>query len=357
MKNKVILFIDSFKKGGAETVCATYSNILLENKFKVELWAYSWGDESIKKELKNKLSSVIFNKKNGLRSFPSIIKNMMRANAGDVFLAFNHQIALLLLMARFLTRKKIKIIARNVNYLSINIHESTSFKSKIAAVLVRLLYSKCDYFIAQCCKMKEDMVKNFQIDNEKVKVIYNPVSEKIILACNKIKKSNKLFPKDIDFLFVGRLEQQKGIDNLVKIVNEIQKRQGNVNITIIGDGTQYNKLDNLKINHVISTDTIVEYYQRTKVLILTSNYEGFPNVLVEGLYCGVPVVSFDCPSGPSEIIEDGMNGYLVKPDDVNNFVEYALQMLNYPKKGYLKESMLHSDKALLDLMRVVTNEI
>ncbi|QHM74989.1 N-acetylgalactosamine-N,N'-diacetylbacillosaminyl-diphospho-undecaprenol 4-alpha-N-acetylgalactosaminyltransferase [Mixta theicola] len=357
MENKIILFIDSFKKGGAETVCATYLNILLRENFDAVIWAYSWGDASVKKELNDKVQSVIFDKKNGLRSFPSILKHMSRLESGDIILAFNHQIALLLLMARFLTRKKIKIVARNVNYLSKNLNDSTTLKTKIVSFLVKYLYQKCDYFVAQCYKMKKDMIDNFQIKSEKIKVIYNPVSEKIVLACDKLKKTNNLPSKDIDFLFVGRLEKQKGIVSLAKIISEIQTKLAGVNITVVGDGSLAYELTNLNINHVSSTDNIVEFYQRAKVLILTSEYEGFPNVLVEGLYCGVPVISFDCPSGPSELIDNGINGYLIEPGNIDKFVNYAIHLLKCPKHGYLKENILHSDEELTDFMRVVINEI
>ena len=79
---------------------------------------------------------------------------------------------------------------------------------------------------------------------------------------------------------------------------------------------------------------MLPYYLHAKATVLTSLYEGFPNALVESITLGTPVVAFDCPSGPSEIIQDGVNGYLVKHKDIESFTEKLIKLMSHKFNAY-----------------------
>lgn len=129
-------------------------------------------------------------------------------------------------------------------------------------------------------------------------------------------------------IFVGRFSKQKGIDSLIHIWRLVHQRHPNWQLQLYGGyGDLKEKLvstiKQLDINIFVNepTDAIFEKYKECSICILTSVYEPFGLVLPEAMSCGLPVVSFDCPYGPADIIQDGVNGYLIKNRDIRLFAE------------------------------------
>ncbi|MBY5985172.1 glycosyltransferase [Halomonas sp. DP5Y7-2] len=138
------------------------------------------------------------------------------------------------------------------------------------------------------------------------------------------------------YLAVGRLTYQKNFDSLI----ELWHRAGELNhefkkgskLVIVGEGEDKNKLlamiNDLKlttVNIVPPTLDISSWYQRADCFVMTSRYEGLPMVLIESQAHGVPAIAFDCPTGPSDIIKDGLNGYLIAPKDDDMFVSRLIE--------------------------------
>ena len=134
-------------------------------------------------------------------------------------------------------------------------------------------------------------------------------------------------------IFVGRLEYQKGLDDLIKIWELVQKKHDDWQLDIYGDGTQKARLQSviqerkLHVNLWGSVDHIFEYYMRSSMLLLTSVYEPFGLVMPEAMSCGLPVVAFDCPYGPADIVSDGVDGFLIKNRDVKAFADRVCQLI------------------------------
>lgn len=112
-------------------------------------------------------------------------------------------------------------------------------------------------------------------------------------------------------IFVGRNDPQKGYEMLREIWALVQKRRPDWSLSI----------------HSQTADIMAQYRQ-SSILIVTSVYEPFGLVMPEAMSCGVPVVAFDCPYGPSEIITDGYDGFLIKSGDVNAFVEKLILLMD-----------------------------
>ena len=153
-------------------------------------------------------------------------------------------------------------------------------------------------------------------------VIYNPI---------KIEKFDLNVKKQNIVLGVGRLDKQKGFDVLIKAFKKIGKDDWK--LLIAGDGPERERLETLikklgstNIELIGKTKEIFKYYSQASIFVLSSNKEGFPNVLIEAMAFGCAVVSFDCPYGPAEIIENGVNGILVKNQDENGLKE-AIELL------------------------------
>ncbi|MBD3842429.1 MAG: glycosyltransferase, partial [Campylobacterales bacterium] len=148
-------------------------------------------------------------------------------------------------------------------------------------------------------------------------VIYNPVAKHI----EDYAKTHDLsqVEKQDYLLCVGRLEKQKAFHYAIVGFAGVANEFPNLRLKIVGKGSQEgelkNQADELGVGDRIDFEgyqtDMISYYLGAKVTLLTSLYEGFPNVLVESIALGTPVVAFDCPSGPSEIVVSGVNGFLV----------------------------------------------
>lgn len=160
-----------------------------------------------------------------------------------------------------------------------------------------------------------------------IEVIYNPMTFQSTQLANIDSKK---------IIGVGRLCKQKGFMSLLDIWNNIpiEKKTG-WKVAIYGKGPDYRELTN-KIYEYGLQDSVTIFppvvdiqsvYLDTSIFCFTSNYEGFGMALIEGMSCGTPAISFDCPCGPSEIIQDGIDGFLVAEGDVHEFTKRLICLM------------------------------
>lgn len=139
---------------------------------------------------------------------------------------------------------------------------------------------------------------------------------------------------------VGRLEYQKGYDNLISIFMNVHKKHPEWRLLIYGKGTLRDKLqvkiEKLKLNNFVLlkgvTNDINSAYRQADFFVMTSLFEGFGNVLVEAMSQGIPCVSFRCPNGPEDIIKHNENGLLVKNQDMFQMEEAINYMIEHPRE-------------------------
>ncbi|HLS71722.1 MAG TPA: glycosyltransferase family 4 protein [Chitinophagaceae bacterium] len=150
-------------------------------------------------------------------------------------------------------------------------------------------------------------------------------------------KTNDLESKNI--IVVGSHSWNKGYDLLIKAWKEIEKSYTNWSLTIYGKidkeetfihMAKKEKLQNMHFHPPVSN--IQEKYLESAFLVLPSRSEGFGMVLIEAMECGLPCVSFDCPSGPRDIIKEGEDGFLVAPEDTEALAEKMIYLIENPEK-------------------------
>jgi glycosyltransferase involved in cell wall biosynthesis len=132
----------------------------------------------------------------------------------------------------------------------------------------------------------------------------------------------------------GRLISRKGFDDLLKAFRIVRDKMKS-RLIIIGDGEEHNNLQNLSYSLSLEDDVTLTGYldnpyeilSSADVFVLSSRWEGFGNVIIEAMACGVPVISTDCPYGPNEIITHGVNGLLVPVGDVQAMAEAIVTLL------------------------------
>lgn len=124
---------------------------------------------------------------------------------------------------------------------------------------------------------------------------------------------------------VGKLDAQKGYDMLVDVWSIVAQKYPDWKLDIFGVGEWQemleNKISESHLNSSVrlcgSTTNVCEEYLNSSIYVMSSRYEGLPMVLIEAMSCGLPLVSFDCEYGPSDLVIDGENGFLVKPFDID----------------------------------------
>lgn len=161
-------------------------------------------------------------------------------------------------------------------------------------------------------------------------------------------------------LSMGRLDDNKNIIHILQAWLKKREILKNWELHIYGDGDQKNKLMNFVDDNNLSnikfkgvTSEPDQVYKQASFFIMSSKFEGLPMVLIEAQCFGLPIVSYDCPCGPSDIISDGENGFLVQNQDIDslaNSLERLVQskdLLNtFSKKSLLNASNYEADKIL-----------
>jgi len=330
MKNNITFLITSLNGGGAQGVCVNVVNGLVEKGWNVTLIVLHLNNSVFHTRLDKRVNLVVLGVNNVRYAF-SPLRKYIKDNNTDKIVIFNYELTVLSVLIRYTIKNKFKIIARNINTLSFKKKLVKSFWEKyIVMPLIDKFYLKADYIINQCEGMKKDLISIFDTIENKTGVIYNPVNKLVENA-----SFEKEYKKEDYILCVGRLEKQKAFHYAINAFKEVNKRYPNIRLKIVGEGKLQNDLENLckekniedKVDFEGFKKDIIPYYKKAKLTLLTSLYEGFPNVLVESITIGTPLVSFDCPSGPNEIIINGENGFLVDyldETDLINKINYCL---------------------------------
>ena len=137
-------------------------------------------------------------------------------------------------------------------------------------------------------------------------------------------------------IFVGRYTEQKGIFDLFDVWKLVYKKHPDWHLNLYGDGHLRERImseaEHLSMNiHVHKPDSqIFDRYMENTVLLLSSVYEPFGLVMPEAMSCGLPVVAFDCPYGPANIITDGLDGFLIPNRDKRLFAEKVCSLIESP---------------------------
>jgi glycosyltransferase involved in cell wall biosynthesis len=320
MNKEITFLINSLGGGGAEGVCINLANGLVDRGFHVILLVLHLNNAVRQHELNPSVELVVLNKHHVRAALVPLWQFISRRRLSKI-LVFNHQLAVLLVIIRFFFRMNFIIIARNISTLSEKRKNEKSFWHKnIVHSLTYFLYKKVNTVIAQSHGMKSDLILNYGLSNTDVVVIHNPIAEPIALF---LRNNKELYAKKNYLLCIGHLEKVKAFHYAIDAFAEIYRDYPDLRLKFLGDGSLKAQLrqqaEKLGIDERIDFEgyqhDVIPYYIHANLTILTSLYEGFPNVLVESIALGTPVVAFDCQSGPAEIIQDGINGYLVRYQD------------------------------------------
>lgn len=349
LMKSITAFIGSLGGGGAQGVFVTVMNYYVHLGYEVNAVVDDLANDVYSSKLDKRIIITELGAKTSKQSLPKTYKYLSR-NDIEIAFAFSPEIAVNLVICKKLLNRSFIIIARCINTLSYEYkYAEEPFRRFVTAKLVRLLYKKVDHVIAQAENMKEDLIHNYGFKPNQVTTINNPLAikyENIEISCRD--RGNYI-------LYVGRLEKQKGLDMLLDAFSKIDRKD--IELYLIGNGSKKQELIqqskglsiDKRVRFIDYKRNIEEYYVNSICTVLTSIFEGFPNVLVESIACGTPVVSFDLPSGPRDIIIPGVNGYLAKYKDVDDLTnclneaikeEWDYKKIQLTAQRFQKENIL-----------------
>jgi len=231
------------------------------------------------------------------------------------------QPSLLFNMVREVVKKRIPIVVEShISYCGHNF-EKESIMKRLNTNRINRQLCKADTIVS----LTHGDAKEWGRFTQKVVVIPN------IVHLNNTGRLSTLTAKKA--IYPCRLEWQKGLFELLDVWAMVQKRFPDWQLDIYGAGSLHDELSSIIVRrqlyiaiHPAEAD-IFSRYLDSSMLLLTSVYEPFGLIMPEAMSCGLPVVAFDCPYGPSEIITDGEDGFLVKDRDIETFAQRVCQLI------------------------------
>jgi glycosyltransferase involved in cell wall biosynthesis len=215
-----------------------------------------------------------------------------------------------------------------------------SFIWKLLGYIRTLQLERATKSLSKLIVLTKEDEKDWSKTHSNIVQIYNPLTFETIKEAPLNTKSA---------ITVGRLDAQKGFDYLIDIWALVVKKHPDWVLNIWGGGIWEDKLSNqIKKNGLENkvylrgvTDNIQDEYLNNSMYLMTSRYEGFGMVLTEASTFGLPLVSFDCNHGPSEIIKNGYNGYLVKELDFEGMANRICYLI---ENESIRKEMGHNSK-------------
>lgn len=166
---------------------------------------------------------------------------------------------------------------------------------------------------------------------------------------------------------VGRYAPQKGFDLLIPAWAKVIEKHPDWILKIYGEGglkeSYLRQIKDLSLDHNCFLEEpvkdIYNKYAESSIFVLSSRYEGFGMVITEAMSCGLPVVSFSCPCGPKDIIDDGVNGLLVNKNDINQLAEKINYLIEHDliRKEMGKAALLNSEKYKMENISKLWNNL
>ena len=265
-------------------------------------------------------------------AFNPLVNKINEINPDIVFSTTN-RMNLLILIASFFLKNKPKIIVREPNLPSAQIKNKTLKWWHI--FLIKLLYKRADKVIAQTSEMKEEICEYFAIKCDKVEVLINPIDKDAINNLVNHQK-NPFDSKYINLVAIGRLTYQKGYDILIKSFKKVVAQNSKYRLFILGDGPDRIVLEKLivdldltnYINLLGFKDNPYLYIKYADALVLSSRWEGLPNVVLEAIYLDTFFIATRTVEFLEELTKNNENGYLVNIEDIDDLSQKILQVKN-----------------------------
>lgn len=322
-RDRIAIFFHDLGIGGAERVMLQLAQGFIEAGHDVDL-VLARAEGPLRYELPSKARVIDFHTANPLIMLIKLMR-YLRTERPKALLSPFEVTSVIAIAAKRITGAATRVVVRISVHLSRN-RRPKQWKKTLERFVVSRMYPLADGIVTVSQGVAEDLVAYAGIPSGRIKVIYNPVLSERLFQSAEEPVSHPFF-RDRQcpvILGVGRLTEQKDFFTLIKAFDILRKRNPS-RLIILGDGEQRQVLEQL-----IQTSGLqglvdlpgfevnpYAFMKRASAFVLSSKWEGLPNVLIQALACGCPAISTDCLSGPSEILKGGEYGALVPVGDVD----------------------------------------
>jgi glycosyltransferase involved in cell wall biosynthesis len=319
--------------GGAEQVITLIINSIERELFDIRVILFNSRGDLVNRvssdiEVYNlNVSSVTYGVVPLLRKIYQIKPDILFSGIGHL----NISIAPFIPIFRYISPKTYWV-ARQTSILSLNNQKEKS--PKLYEWLYKRVYKNYNKVISQSNYMQRDLIDNYSFPIEKSIVINNPVDIDRIEQLSLKEPEYSFDTTKFNLLSVGQLRSEKRQEHMLKA---LAKLNSDYFLTLIGDGERRASLEQMayslgitkSIRFIGYQTNPYSYMREADILLLSSEYEGFPNVVLEANVCGLGVVSYRCAGGVIEIIEDGVNGFLAIDDNIDSLVDSIKRAREY----------------------------
>lgn len=364
---KRILFVSpTLGNGGAERIMLYLMNYfsVRSDKYEVSLLLIKNEGSDYLTDLSDKIKvyRLRLDNRRIRNCIPTVIKSIIIIRPTICFIGlFDLNIALAFFLP-VMKMFKIHFIVRETNIISRKYH-----KNKLLRLGYRLFYNLYDRIIAQSKDMQEDLIENWSINPKRVRLINNPipiesVQERSLNSCPIQMDSNQY-----NFVIIGKFSPQKGYDILLKRLSELP-RENQYHLYVLGSGKLQLQIEEWIVEYGLKDYVTLlgfhsnpyPYIKAADSLVLSSRYEGFPNVLLEANALGKPVFVNYCKGGINEIVVNGVNGTIAdftSPEEFKKAYDRHLNT-NFDEK-IIKQmtSERYSCKNILPVYESVINSV
>lgn len=315
MKNICFLNGDMSRSGGTERVTAIIANELSKiDGFNVHTLSTSNSSNTSFFKLNEGVSHnrILADENiNFKKQYVKVVKGIRRyikQNDIDVLIDVDVICDLFSIPATRFTKTKL------ISWEHFHIYNNNGSKLRDIARKLAARYSDCIITLTE--KDKNNYVKKLKIKNE-IDFIYNPIIKENNERCNIQAKQ---------IISVGMLRHVKGFDMLCEVANKVLNDNPDWKWIILGEGEDRGLIESKIKEYGLDSKLILkgnvsnvdDYYKSSSLFVMTSRFEGLPMTLLEAKSYGLPIVSFDCLTGPSDIITNKVNGYLIEQNNIED---------------------------------------
>lgn len=320
--------------GGIERVTLDLAHIFKKADNDVFIISYSKGTQEKEFDLLSEFDIYYLNEKPISIRYAFLkgkfLRQQLRTIQPDVVVYVD---SLLYLFFRpFVSKKYKQIVWEHFNY-------TVTFGTRLRTLARKLAARFADACVLLTKADAELWRKNCHC-RAKITVIPNTVRGDVL---NHSKYRKSINERKRHVLFIGRLSYEKNISDLIDIWAEIERDFPEWTLKIVGEGSERriieDKINNYGLKNVELTglvSDVIPFYSDSQILVMTSLFEGLPLSLIEGLFFGLPEISYNCPVGPAEIIQDGFNGFLIQYLNKKPFIN---QLKNLISDDFLRKKM------------------